>query len=145
MATVKRARIQSNYWLSILQPIQLLSRLPYEQDPFVFSSGVVVEVDGGGVAVAEVDGVADRLGDFGGEGHLHAAFLDAVLVGAAAAHVGRVGEDAPGVVLELVPLLDEIVAAVVADLHDMFTMRQRNLVEVRGIDNQLPPIGDDRF
>lgn len=48
---------------SILQPVQLFASLPDEEDPFVFASGVVIEIDRGWVAVAEVDRLADMLGD----------------------------------------------------------------------------------
>jgi len=48
---------------SILQPVQLFAGLPDEEDPFIFASGIVIEIDRGRVAVAEVDRLADMLGD----------------------------------------------------------------------------------
>ena len=61
------------------------------------------------------------------------------------AHVGRVGQDGPGPVLELVPLLEEIIAAMVADFLDLRAMADANLVEVGRVDDQFPAVGQDRF
>ena len=71
------------------------------------------------VEVVEVDRPGDVLGDAGGQrdGDPVALAVDLV-VGARAAQVRGVGEVAPVEVLEAVPLLDEVVAAVVADLVD---------------------------
>ena len=40
---------------SILQPVQLFAGLPNEEDALVLASRVVIEVDRGGVTIAEVD------------------------------------------------------------------------------------------
>ena len=79
------------------------------------------DVDGGRVEVAEVRLAAYLLRYAGRQGDLYPQPLLAGLrvVGARPAQVGRVGEHAPVHVREPVPLLHEVVAAVVPDLHDL--------------------------
>ncbi len=58
--------------------------------------------------------------------------LDAVLECPAAADVRRMGQHAPGIVLEAVPLLGEVIADVIADLFDQLAVRDGNFVQMRG-------------
>ena len=108
--------------------IEAFAGFALEEDAFCLAVGKVVRVDRAPVTVAEVDLPAGGLGNAGGEGHAHAGRLDAglLVVGADAVDVRRVGEGAPGLVLELVPLLQEIIAAVVADLADVRDWRTIN-------------------
>jgi len=48
-----------------------------------------------------------------------------------------VGEHAPGVVLELVPLLEEVVAAVVADFEDGLAVGDADFADVRRVDDEF--------
>ena len=89
--------------------------------------------------------LADGGGDLGGEGDSDSRLLDAVVERAGAADVGAVGEDSPRVVFEAVPLLREVVADVIADLGDQLAESHRDLVQVRGEDDQLAAVGHDRF
>ena len=69
------------------------------------------------IEVVEVDRADHVLGDAGGQRDRDPVPLAVDLVpGARAAQVRGVGEVAPVLVLEAVPLLDEVVPAVVADL-----------------------------
>ncbi len=80
-----------------------------------------------------------------GDRHLHAALLDAVLVGADAAHVRRVRDHAPRHLPEPIPLAAEVVAAVIADLEQQAAVRDRYLGDVRRVDDQLAAVGHDRL
>ena len=51
---------------------------------------------------------------------------------------------APRLVLEAVPLAEEVVPAVIADLRDL-GMHHRHLRDVRSIDDHLAAVGDDRL
>ena len=51
---------------------------------------------------------------------------------------------APRLVLEAVPLAEEVVPAVIADLGDL-GMHHRHLRDVRSIDDHLAAVGDDRL
>ena len=66
------------------------------------------------------------------------------VAGARAAQVGRVGEVAPVVAGEPVPLPEEVVAAVVADLLDG-RVHRGDLRDVRRVEDDLAAVGDDRL
>ena len=51
---------------------------------------------------------------------------------------------APRLVLEPFPLAEEVVPAVVADLGDL-GMHHRHLGDVRGVDDHLTAVGDNRL
>ena len=71
--------------------------------------------------------------------------LNAVFVCADAADVGGVCEDAAGDVAEAVHLREEVVAGMVADALDEVAVRDADLADVRGVDDELAAIGDDGF
>ena len=75
-----------------------------------------------GIAVAEVDPLADFGRDLRGQRDLHAGLFDAVLERALPANVRGMGQDAPGVMLKLVPLFHEIIADVIADFFDQLAV-----------------------
>jgi len=120
-------------------------RFRHMEDALVFTVCKIVGVDRGGVAVAEVDPAAFLLRYPRGERHAHARDLSPVLVGPDAVDVRRMGEDAPGVILEALPLFQEVVAAVVADLPDQPPVHLGNLAEVRRIDDELAAVRHDRL
>ena len=117
----------------------------HKQDAFVLAVGVVVRVDGRWVAVAEVDLPALGLGDLRGQGHLGARGLDAVLVCSQALDMDAMRERAPRLVLETIPLFQEVVAAVVTHTFNCFAVRDANLADVRRVDNQLAVVSQHRF
>ena len=57
----------------------------------------------------------------------------------------RVSQHAAGVILEFVPLLHEIVAAVIADLVDQFAVRVADLRDVRAVNHNFAAIGHGWF
>ena len=105
----------------------------------------VLHPDAAPVAIAQVDLPAVRLRNPGGQGHPSPRGLDAILIGAAAKHVRAVCKGSPGQVLEPIPLLQEVVPTVVADLTDKLTVHHANLVEVGCVDDELPACSQDRF
>src|SRR5215470_10431867 len=96
----------------VLQPVQDLTGVrDHERAGFV---GVLLEVDGAGIEVVEVGPPYDVLRDAGRERDFDAeVFAGGGVPGAGAAEVGRVGEHTPVEVAEVVPLTEEVVAAVV--------------------------------
>ena len=58
--------------------------------------------------------------------------------------MGAVSEVSPRLVLEPLPLAEEVVAIVVTDFGDL-GMRHRHPSDVRCVDDQLATVGDDRL
>jgi hypothetical protein len=92
------------------------------EEAFVFAVLEVFEADAGGIAIAEVDFPASGFRDAGGKGYLDATIFDAVVEGADAANMGRMGQDAPRIMGEAVPLFEEIIPAVVWKGRGLRTM-----------------------
>ena len=55
------------------------------------------------------------------------------------------GEHAPGIMLEAVPLLQKIIATMVTDFLNRFAVRDADLRHVRRVDDQLTAVGEHRF
>jgi hypothetical protein len=85
-----------------------------EQNAFVFPIGELFWMDRCRVAKAEVNASARFQRDAGGQGDARAWFFHAVLLSADAVNMRRMGQDTPGILLETIPLFEEIIAAVVA-------------------------------
>lgn len=64
---------------------------------------------------------------------------------ALALHVSGVGENAAGHVLEAVPLLQEVVLAVIARGFDLLAVRAADLAHVGGVDHHFASIGHRRL
>ena len=60
-------------------------------------------------------------------------------------HVRRVRQDAAGIVLETLPLRQEVVAAVVADLVEQLAVDVADLGDVRRVDHDLAAVGHRRL
>ncbi len=101
------------------------------------------DVDRGRVAIAEVYGEAFFLGNGRGERHLDSRALDSAGIFADAADVRRMRQHAPWVMLEPLPLAQEVRQAVIADLADDLPMHDGYFRNVRSVDYQLAPVGDD--
>src|SRR5207249_3778253 len=121
----------------IFEPIEHLAGFGHIQNAFVLTILVVRDLDRPGITIAEINGPADVLGDLRRQRHLDTWLLDAVDACADPAHVGGVRQDAPRLILETRPLLQEIIARVVTDALDERAMRQRKLANVRSVDDQL--------
>lgn len=116
-----------------------------EEDAFVFTVGEIFFVDGGGVAEAKIDFSAGCFIDPGGKGNAGAWGFDAVVVGALAVDVGGVGEGAPWIIFELVPLFDEVVAAVVTDGFDELPMNLGDAGDMGCVDDEFAAVGQNGF
>src|SRR5581483_8639437 len=81
----------------------------------------------------------------GGERDARAWGFDAVEARADAFDVGAVGENAPRVMLEAIPLLQKVVATVVADFQESLAVSDTDLGDVRGVNDQLAAVGQDRL
>ncbi|MPM58304.1 hypothetical protein SDC9_105135 [bioreactor metagenome] len=102
--------------------------------------------DRGRIAVSDVDGRADLRRYLGGKGQLQPAALHTGfgIVAAGAAGVGGMRQYAPRHVLELVPLLHVVVAAVVADLVDLGVGFGHGR-DVRGVEDRLAAVRHGRL
>ena len=118
--------------------------LPDKEHALGLPVRVALDVDRPPIAVAEVDFPALRFAKPRRQRHADPRSLDSglLVVSAYPVDVRRVGEDPPRLVLESIPLLQEVVPAVVADLSDVVPMRDRYFVEVRGIDDEFATVGD---
>ena len=114
-----------------------LAGFGHEQNAFVLTIREIFGADGVRIAVAEIDLPASLLGDLRGERDLDAAFFDAVFKCADAAHVRRMREHAPRNIFELVPLLQKIIPAMVADLVDVVAVADTHLLQVRRVNDQV--------
>lgn len=115
------------------------------EDAFSLAVLEIFRADTGGVAITEVDFPAGGFGDASGEGDLDATIFDAVLEATDAAHMGRMGQDAPRVMGEAVPLLEEVIPAVVADFFDEGAVGDGDFMNMGGVDDELAAICDDRL
>src|SRR4051794_34141336 len=102
-----------------------------------------LRLEAGGIAVAEGDARAALAGDAGGESDADARGLHLAdgIVRAEALHVGGMGEDPSRIAAETVPLAEEVVAAVIADLVDEPPVHVAHLRHVGGEDHDLAPVG----
>src|SRR5690606_757789 len=120
------------------QAVQHLARVRHDEGAGIFRPRD--HVDLGRVEVVEVDRAHDLFGDPGREGDLHAAaFAVGLGVGALTAQVRRVREVPPRQVLEPVPLLHEVVAAVIPDLDDA-RVHRGDLGDVGGVEHDLAAV-----
>ncbi len=98
-----------------------------------------------GVKVVEVNRPDDLLGDTRREGDRDPILLALLgIPGALAAEMGGVRQVTPRLVLEAVPLAEEVVPAVIANLGDL-GMHHRHLGDVRSVNDHLATVGDDRL
>lgn len=115
------------------------------QSALRFASGPGRRIDRARVEIAQVDLFAARLRDPGGQGHADARRLDPGrdVVAALSLDVRAVRQDAARDVFEAVPLLHKVIAHMVPDGIDQRAVRDRDLVDVRGVDDHLAAVGDD--
>ena len=133
----------STHASTVPQPVEDLAGVRFDEGVGI---GLVRgDVDLGRIQVAQVDGLDGLPRDAGRQRHRHPVALAVLGVPAAlAAQVGGVREVAPRAVHEPVPLPEEVVAVVVADLADL-RVHHRDLGDVRRVDDHLAAVGHDRF
>ena len=77
--------------------------------------------------------------------HSGSTCFDSVFVGALTEYMGAVGQGSPREIFEVVPLFQEVVAAVVAYLPKQRSMDHTDLMEVGGIDDEFAIRGQYRL
>src|SRR5580658_1221640 len=97
------------------------------------------------VEVIEVDRAGNLLADAGGQGDGNPVTLAVDRIpGPGAAQVRGVGQVAPVLIGEAVPLLDEVVPAVITDPRDHW-VRPGDLPDVRCVQHDLAAVSHDRL
>src|SRR4051794_28783195 len=130
-------------WLPRPEPVEDLAGVRLDEGVRVRL--VRGDVNAVGVEVVEVDPTNDVLGDPGGERDGDPVPLAMHGVPRAlAAQMGGVREVTPRHVSVPLPLTEEEVAVVVADLDDV-GVHHRHLGDVWRVDDHLTAVGDDRF
>jgi hypothetical protein len=132
-------------WSGFAQLKKHLARFWNQKNAFVLPVRVLLRVNRVGIAIAQIDLLAFFTRDAGGQGNLRAALLNAVFVGANAAHVRGMRQRAPGILLILFPLFEKVIAAVIADCFDQVPMRSRDLMNLRRIDDKFAAVRKDRL
>src|SRR5262249_2169578 len=112
-----------------------------QQDSFVFAVGEIGNADGVWITIGKIDAATGFFGDLRGQGYCGPAPLHAVFEGANATNMRAVGQHTPGCVLKLVPLFEEVIAAMVTNPLDMTAVADADFAQVRGIDDQLAAVG----
>ena len=125
------------------QPVEHLSGVRLHEG--VGISFELADVNRLWIEVVQVHGAHEVLGDASSQGHDHPVALTPLGVpGALPAEVGGVREITPGNITEAVPLTEEVVAVVIADLGNL-RVHDRDLGDVRGVDDHFAAVGDDRL
>src|SRR4051812_36109675 len=119
--------------LNASRPLRLLAkvekhftRFRYCQNAFLFAVGVIGGPNRRGIAIAKIDPVTGLFRNGRCQSDFYPALLNTVLECAEAADVSGMSENAPGVMLETVPLFEEVITAMVTDLFDHFAMADAN-------------------
>src|SRR5258707_2175819 len=102
----------------LAQVVQHLSGFRHQQYPFGFAVRKLLGINRRRMAIAKVDFRTKLPGDSGGQRYLHPAMLNSVRIGANATHMSGMREHAPGDLLVLVPLLQEVIQTMVTDSAD---------------------------
>src|SRR2546427_12855263 len=97
----------------MVQPVQHLTRFGHQQNAFVLAVREILSSDAVRVAVAEVDLLAPIGRDLCGQRYPGARLFDAILKRAQSVNVRAMGEHAPWVMLEPVPLFQKVIATMV--------------------------------
>src|SRR5438093_10799963 len=111
----------------MVQPVQHLPRFSHEQNAFVLAVREFLGANPGRVAVTEVDSLALLRRDLCGQRYARTRFFDTVFKSAQSVDVGAMSEHTPREMFEPVPLLQKVIATMVADFLDYFAVRDADL------------------
>src|SRR5439155_10439632 len=119
----------------------------YDQNAFALASHPFFWLNRAGIAITKVDPRAAIGRNPRRERYLNARLFDSSgrIVFAQAAQMRTVRQNTPRAISELVPLLHEIIAHVIANLLDEGTMRVGKFRNMRRVNNDLAAIGDNRL
>ena len=102
-------------------------------------------INGRRVEIVEIDRPNYILRNTSGQCHRDPVPLAVLSIpGALATQMSRVRQVAPWLIFKPVPLAEEVVAIVVANLGDVW-VHHGDLVDVRSVDDHLTTVGDDRL
>src|SRR5438093_1609481 len=123
--------------------VQHLTCVWYEENTFLFASHPFFGVNLSIIGIAQVDTPTAFLWNAGGQCDRDARRFDAAsgIVGTRSLNVRAVCQNASRHVFKAIPLLDEIVPDMVANLVNQFTVRVGGLGDMRGVDNDFASIG----
>src|SRR6266550_2197358 len=128
--TGRPQRLPRRPFRGMFQLEEHLTGFRHQQHPFIFAIRVVLDANALRVTVAEVNLLADFGRNGGRQSDLGATFLDAVLVSSDAANVSGMRQHTPWIMLKLIPLLQEIVPAMVANFLNHTPVSHANLPDM---------------
>src|SRR5262245_38567982 len=117
----------------------------HEKDAFIFPIGKVFLPDHSGIAVSQVDLTAHLRRYCRCQRDTCARRLYSVFVRTQSMNVSRMGEHSPRMMVESIPLFEEVVAAVIPDLPDRSAVRCGDLPNMRGVEDELAAVSEHRF
>src|SRR6185436_3031626 len=115
------------------QLIQQFAGFGHQQHTLLLAIRIVLRANAFPVAITKVDLVAHLLGYARGQRHTHPGSFHTVLVRSQAIHMRTMGEHTPWQMLEPIPLLKEIVAAMITGFPDVVPMTDAHFMDVRRI------------
>src|SRR5579883_2211463 len=126
--------------------IERLTSMGYIEYALMLAILPLLEGNCARIEIAQVYPPATLLRNTGRQGHLDAWYLatGSGIIAARTLDMGAMGKNAARHIFEALPLLEEVVAHVVADLVDQPTMCVGDFANMRCIDNHFAAIGDDR-
>src|SRR5262245_45347731 len=129
---------------SWLYTIQHFTCFWHQQDPFRFPAFPFIEIDYIRVQVAEVEGLAPFFRNLCCQCDIDARRFNGLLgiISTDSSQVRAVGDDAPRMMFEPIPLLHEIIADVVADFVHHAAVRVADLLDMRRVNDDFPPVFD---
>ena len=130
-----------------LEPEQDFAGARDRDHAFVLATTPLVEMNGCRVQISQVDAAAALFGNTGGQRHLDAwSFNPSTgVVLAEAFAVRRVRQYSARKMLKAVPLLHEVIAAVVANLIDQLSVGIADLGKARTVDDDFAAVGNRRL
>src|SRR6266566_4031457 len=119
----------------------------YVKNALLFASFPCFGIDLPIIGIAQVDAPTAFLWNSGSQSNRDARRLDAecLVVGSRSLDVRAMRQYASRYMFEAIPLLDEIILDMVADLVNQFTVCVGDLSDIRGVDNHFASIGNRRF
>src|SRR5262245_18581812 len=125
-------------------PIQHLTRFGNQENTFGFATTPVVKVEAVRIGVPQAEPAAPFWRNTGRQGTLDTRALNSGLsvVLAYTPQVGAVGQRTARIVAKPVPLLEEVISHMVANLVQLVAMGVADFVDVRRINDDLAAVGD---
>src|SRR6266566_4901639 len=119
----------------------------YVKNALLFASFPCFGIDLPIIGIAQVDAPTAFLWNSGSQSNRDARRFDAecLVVGSRSLDMRAMRQDASRYMFKAIPLLDEIILDMVADLVNQFTVRVGDLGDMRGVDNDFASVGNRWF